>query len=97
MSSLWAMKDALGATMSEEDKQKLEEAGEKYFQHIDVDKYKPVPADEFKYDDNLMMADSEYYEFERIVLTLKSGLEYDDLTEREQELFTRLNINERLH
>lgn len=90
------MRESMGSILSEEQKRDLEQMGEAYFEHIDVDKYKPVRPEEYKdqqQQDEFRFANHERYEYARIVLSLRSGLEYDDLNEFEKELFIRWNKN----
>jgi hypothetical protein len=86
--SLQEIRESMGAMLSEEEKERLEELGKRYFEHIDVDKYKPVRAEEYKEE---FIVDSDRFSFQRIVLSLQSGLDYDDLTDQEKDLFTRMN------
>lgn len=81
----------MGSMLSEEQKRDLEEQGKIYFEHIDVDKYKPVRPENYNEEEDFKFADSERYEYARIVLSLRSGLDYTELNDYEKELFTRWN------
>jgi hypothetical protein len=73
--------------LSDEQKDDLKKMGEKFYQDIDMDKYRPVPAEDAVPIENLI--DLDHRKMIQIQKALDSGLQWEDLTEEEQSLMRK--------
>ena len=76
----------MGSMVSPEQQDDLKQMGERFYGSIDLDKYKPIPADEapqgpeYHADDLIRL---QYYQLKK---ALDSGLLSEDLTEEERQV-----------
>lgn len=81
------VRNSFGSILSDEQKEDLQEAGRQFYNSIDIDKYKPIPAEEVK--EELPMLDDDHFNrirFAQLKKALDSGLLEDDLDDDERQL-----------
>lgn len=83
----------MGATLTVEQKENLKEMGEKFYGSIDMEKYKPVPADEG--DPNKLFTENDAMKIKycQLKVAMNSGLMREDLTEEELTLLDVFEAN----
>lgn len=75
----------MGSMLSDEQKDDLKKMGEKFYGSIDMEKYKPVPTEEFNqesFSEDFIMS----VKYSQLKKALDSGLLEEDLTEEEREI-----------
>lgn len=80
----------MGSLLSDEQKEDLQEAGRKFYDSIDIDKFKPIPAEEAK-DEQTTLFDEEHFDrirYLQLQKALNSGLLETDLDDDERKLLT---------
>lgn len=86
MSSLAEIRQSMGSLMSEEDIEHLQRLGNIFFANIDVDKFKPVPSEEFKEDFTM---DKDVFDYLKVKAAVQSGLNPNELSDHEKELLEK--------
>lgn len=79
----------MGSMMSDDQKADLKRMGERFYENIDMDLYKPVPTEEAK-NDFFSKDMSLFVRYNQLKRALESGLLEEDLTEEEQEIIRKV-------
>jgi len=79
----------MGSMISDEQKADLKRMGERFYENIDMEKFKPVPTEEasgheFTEDFALLV------KYKQLKRAIESGLRDEDLTEEEQEIIRKV-------
>lgn len=92
MSNFYELYQQMGASMSPEQLQNMKEMGEKFYESIDMDKYKPKEATKENLHEFLSLMTTEEQlmsmKYKELVSALNSGLSEEELTEKEQEILS---------
>ena len=75
----------IGSLLTDEQREDLKQMGEKFYGSIDMEKYKPIPTDEYK-SDLFTENDVKWMEYKKLVIAINSGLMIEDITEDEKNL-----------
>jgi hypothetical protein len=79
----------MGSMLSDEQKDDLKKMGEKFYGSIDMEKYKPVPTEEFNqesFSEDFVL----HVKYNQLQHALESGLLEEDLTEEEREILNKV-------
>ncbi len=78
--------------LSDDQKEDMRQMGERFYGSIDMDKYRPRPAEELKHDDWLDPQHHEKILFVQLQRAMDSGLRMEDLDDEERALFEKYSI-----
>lgn len=86
--------DNMGSMLSDEQKQDMKAMGEKFYGSIDVDHYKPIPADDPRRDELFPEDALERMQFIQLRKAIDSGLLLEDFTKDEMQIFKKYHNKE---
>ncbi len=82
----------LGSMLSDEQKEDLKTMGEKFYGSIDMDQYRPVPAEEAQPEKIFSQEQLERIQYGQLLVALNSGLLEEDLTPEESEILKKYQL-----